>query len=162
MFNIAAVRFDAAHLFVNIGFGAIFGSLLTREIGTGYAWALIIAGGALGNVINVLVQRASHLSIGASTAVFSALGLLGAYLWTARRMLPHSWATRASPVVGAVILLGWLGTGDENTDIVAHLTGFVAGFVPGAPPIPLPFPDCGLENGTDSLGQLGCTSPSCP
>jgi len=24
-----------------------------------------------------------------------------------------------------------LGTGDERTDIVAHLTGFIAGFVPG-------------------------------
>ncbi|RLA58857.1 MAG: hypothetical protein DRQ89_14860, partial [Epsilonproteobacteria bacterium] len=25
----------------------------------------------------------------------------------------------------------WLGTGTERTDIVAHLTGFIAGFVPG-------------------------------
>ena len=28
-------------------------------------------------------------------------------------------------------MLAWLGTGDENTDIVAHLTGFVAGFTIG-------------------------------
>lgn len=123
---------DVAHLFVNIGFGAVFGSLLAREIGAGYAWALILIGGGIGNFMNVVVQRPAHISIGASTAVFAALGLLGAYLWTARRMLMHSWATRLSPVVGAVILLAWLGTGDENTDIVAHLTGFVAGFVPGA------------------------------
>jgi hypothetical protein len=27
--------------------------------------------------------------------------------------------------------LAWLGTGDERTDIVAHLTGFIAGFLPG-------------------------------
>ncbi|MFQ5634793.1 MAG: rhomboid family intramembrane serine protease [Gammaproteobacteria bacterium] len=123
---------DTAHLLVNIGFGAIFGTLLAREIGAGYAWALILLGGVGGNVMNVLVQRSAHLSIGASTAVFAALGLLGAYLWTARRMLMHSWASRLSPVVGAVILLTWLGTGDERTDIVAHLTGFLAGFVPGA------------------------------
>lgn len=123
---------DAAHLLVNIGFGTIFGSLFAREIGAGYAWALILLGGAAGNLMNVMVQRSTHLSIGASTAVFAALGLLGAYLWTARRMLTHSWATRLSPAVGAVILLTWLGTGGENTDIVAHLTGFAAGFVPGA------------------------------
>lgn len=126
------LHIDIAHLLVNVGFGAIFGSLLAREIGAGNAWGLILAGGGLGNVMNALVQRPTHISIGASTAVFAALGLLGAYLWTARRMLTHSWATRLSPVVGAVILLTWLGTGDERTDIVAHLTGFIAGFVPGA------------------------------
>ena len=27
-----------------------------------------------------------------------------------------------------VLLLAWLGTGGERTDIVAHLTGFLAGF----------------------------------
>lgn len=122
---------DTAHLLVNVGFGAIFGTLLAREIGPGYAWLLIVLGGTFGNVMNALVQRPTHMSIGASTAVFAALGLLGAYLWTARRMLMHSWASRLSPVVGALILLAWLGTGDERTDIVAHLTGFVAGFVPG-------------------------------
>lgn len=123
---------DRAHLFVNIGVGAIFGALLAREIGAGYAWLLILIGGAAGNLMNVFVQRPGHLSLGASTAVFAALGLLAAYLWTARRMLLHSWATRASPVVGAIILLAWLGTGTERTDIVAHLTGFIAGFAIGA------------------------------
>ncbi|MGI9341282.1 MAG: rhomboid family intramembrane serine protease [Gammaproteobacteria bacterium] len=122
---------DVAHLVVNIGFGAIFGTLLAREIGPGIAWLLIMLGGTVGNFMNVLVQQPTHMSIGASTSVFAALGLLGAYLWTARRMLMHSWAARLSPVVGALILLAWLGTGDERTDIVAHLTGFVAGFVPG-------------------------------
>ena len=122
---------DIAHVLVNIGFGAAFGTLLAREIGPGYAWALIVAGGIGGNAMNVVVQRASHTSIGASTAVFAALGLVGAYMWTARRMLMHSWASRVSPIVGAVIMLAWLGTGNERTDIVAHLTGFIAGFVLG-------------------------------
>jgi uncharacterized membrane protein len=31
-----------------------------------------------------------------------------------------------------VALLTYIGTGDERTDIVAHLTGFVAGAVGGA------------------------------
>ena len=35
-------------------------------------------------------------------------------------------------MVGAVVLLAWLGTGGERTDIVAHLTGFLAGFGMGA------------------------------
>lgn len=122
---------DVAHLSANLAIGAVFGTLLAREIGPGYAWAFILLGGAAGNFMNTLVQRPTHISIGASTAVFAALGLLGAYLWTARRMLMHSWASRLSPVVCAVILLAWLGTGNERTDIVAHLTGFVSGFVLG-------------------------------
>ena len=47
-------------------------------------------------------------------------------------MIHDSWARRWTPVVGAVVLLAWLGTGDERTDIVAHLTGFLAGFAIGA------------------------------
>lgn len=123
---------DVAHLFVNIGFGAVFGSLLARQIGYGLAWAAILAGGATGNLMNALVQQPWHTSIGASTAVFAALGSLGAYLWTARRLIHDSWARRWTPVVGAIVLLAWLGTGDERTDIVAHLTGFLAGFAIGA------------------------------
>lgn len=123
---------DIAHLFVNIGFGAVFGSLLVRQIGAGLAWLMILIGGTAGNFMNALVQQPWHTSIGASTAVFAALGLLGAYLWTGRRLIHDSWARRWTPVVGAVVLLAWLGTGDARTDIVAHLTGFVAGFVIGA------------------------------
>jgi rhomboid protease GluP len=123
---------DVAHLFVNIGFGAVFGSLLVRQIGVGLAWLMILIGGSAGNLINALVQKPWHTSIGASTAVFAALGLLGAYLWTGRRLIHDSWARRWTPVVGAIVLLAWLGTGDERTDIVAHLTGFLAGFAIGA------------------------------
>jgi membrane associated rhomboid family serine protease len=123
---------DVAHLFVNIGFGAVFGSLLARQIGFGLAWLMILVGGTTGNLMNAIVQQPWHTSIGASTAVFAALGLLGAYLWTGRRLIHDSWARRWTPVVGALVLLAWLGTGDERTDIVAHLTGFVAGFLIGA------------------------------
>ncbi len=123
---------DAAHLFVNIGMGAVFGSLLAREIGVGLAWLLILIGGTVGNLMNVIVQRPWHTAIGASTAVFAALGLLAAYLWTGKRLIRDSWARRWAPVVGAVVMLAWLGTGGERTDIVAHLTGFLAGFGMGA------------------------------
>lgn len=123
---------DVAHLVVNIGMGAVFGSLLAREIGVGLAWLLILIGGTVGNLMNVLVQRPWHTAIGASTAVFAALGLLAAYLWTGKQLIRDSWARRWAPVVGAVILLAWLGTGGERTDIVAHLTGFLAGFGMGA------------------------------
>ncbi len=122
---------DIGHVMVNIGFGAVFGGLLAREIGGGLAGVLILFGGIVGNLMNAAVQRASHSSIGASTAVFAALGSLSAWLWLGRRLDQTGWARRSAPLVGAIILLAWLGTGDERTDVVAHLTGFIAGFVPG-------------------------------
>jgi len=42
------------------------------------------------------------------------------------------WALRWAPLVGGVVLLAWFGTGDQKTDIVAHLTGFLAGTGLGA------------------------------
>jgi len=123
---------DIAHVLVNIGFGAVFVGLLARETGGGLAACLILLCGAGGNLMNVALQRAAHTSIGASTAVFAALGLLAAWLWLGRRLDQTGWARRSAPLVGAIVLLGWLGTGDERTDTVAHLTGFVAGFIAGA------------------------------
>lgn len=123
---------DIGHVMVNVGFGAVFGGLLAREIGGGLAGSLILFGGIVGNLMNAIVQRASHSSVGASTAVFAALGLLSAWLWLGQRLDQTGWARRSAPLVGAIILLAWLGTGNERTDIVAHLTGFVAGFVPGS------------------------------
>ena len=122
---------DIGHVWVNIGFGAVFGGLLAREIGGGLAACMVLFGGTVGNLMNAAVQRASHSSIGASTAVFAALGSLSAWLWLGRRLDQTGWARRAAPLVGAIVLLAWLGTGTERTDIVAHLTGFIAGFVPG-------------------------------
>jgi len=39
---------------------------------------------------------------------------------------------RSAPLVGGVALLAFTGTGGENTDILAHLAGFVAGVGIGA------------------------------
>ncbi len=122
---------DLGHLIGNLVFGAFFGALLSRQLGGGVAWFAILASGATGNALNVLLQR-EHFAIGASTSVFGALGLLAAWLWLAGPLQRDTWARRWAPVVGGLWLLTWLGTGGERTDIVAHLTGFVAGFVFGA------------------------------
>lgn len=122
---------DISHLLANLGFGAFFGALLAREVGPGLGWLMILMAGATGNLVNAAVQQPEHTAVGASTAVFAALGLLAAYWWTGKRLIREGWARRWAPVVGGIWLLTWLGTGDERTDIVAHLTGFVAGFVIG-------------------------------
>ena len=59
--------------------------------------------------------------------MFTALGLIAAYGW--RRHLRELDAVDAqdSPLIGGVALLAFTGTGGENTDILAHLVGFVVG-----------------------------------
>lgn len=123
---------DLSHLAGNIVFGAFFGLYVGRYLGSGIGWAGIVAGGALGNALNVLIQPARHLAIGASTAVFAALGLLVAYTWRRGFWKNTPWRTRVAPVTAGIGLLAFTGTGSgvegENVDVLAHLMGFVAGF----------------------------------
>ena len=60
--------------------------------------------------------------------MFAALGLVAGYVWRARLMSQERWVYRHGPIVGGLALLMYTGTGDENTDIGAHLFGFVCGF----------------------------------
>jgi len=126
---------DLGHLGGNIAFGGFFGLFAGRYLGNGVAWLAILMGGLLGNALNALIQPSGHLAIGASTAVFAALGLLGAYTWRRGFFRQTSWKTRAAPVTAAIGLLAFVGTGGGgeggNVDIIAHLTGFIAGFAIG-------------------------------
>lgn len=127
---------DGTHLVSNLGFGAVFGLLAGRILGGGVAWLTIVLAGTLGNAINALVRDADHVSIGASTAVFAALGIMVAH---ALRPPTHDrssaasekWAKRWSPLIGGVLLLAMLGIGGERTDVVAHVTGFLSGVLIG-------------------------------
>jgi membrane associated rhomboid family serine protease len=119
---------DAAHLFGNIAFGGFFAYSVARYFGAGFGWLAIVATGALGNLANGLLAGVEHRSIGASTAVFAALGLLSAYLWRRGFRSDASRRERMAPVVAGIGLLAFTGTGGVDTDIGAHLLGFVAGF----------------------------------
>lgn len=126
---------DFSHLAGNIVFGAFFGLYVGRYLGSGIGWAAILGAGALGNAINVLIQPGRHLAIGASTAVFAALGLLAAYTWRRGFLKNTPWRMRIAPVIAGIGLLAFTGTGSgvegDNVDVLAHLTGFIAGFGAG-------------------------------
>jgi rhomboid protease GluP len=96
------LHLDFGHIASNLVFGVIFVWLLAKETGPGIAWASTLLAGAAGNWLNALWQAPVHTSIGASTAVF-----------------------------GAVMLMAFLGFGEGNTDIGAHIGGFLAGLAGG-------------------------------
>ncbi|RPI16236.1 MAG: rhomboid family intramembrane serine protease [Lysobacterales bacterium] len=125
------LHLDVGHLLANLGFGTVFGLLAGQLLGTGVAWATVLAAAAGANLVNAFLQPANHSSVGASTAVFATLGLLAAYAWRRRHDAGDRWAYRWAPLVAGVILLGFTGAGGERTDVVAHLTGFAAGTLAG-------------------------------
>lgn len=126
------LHLSGPHLFANLGAGIWFGYLAGRQLGTGVAWLLIVAGGGIANLLEGLFGPPWHLSVGASTAVFTALGLMSAYTWRERLRLPQSWVQRWGPLVAGIVLLGWLGTAGKHTDIMAHVLGFAIGVLLGA------------------------------
>jgi len=119
---------DAAHVAANAIIGGIFAGLLCRELGSGLGWFLILASGVLGNVLNALVQNPAHGSIGFSTAVFGAAGILSGLRAVGRGLNFRGFAV---PVAAGLGLLAMLGSAGENTDLGAHLMGFAAGLILG-------------------------------
>jgi len=118
---------DAVHLIGNLTFGSFFGYYAGRCLGEGFGWSLVLLGGVLGNLVNAWVQSPLHRSVGASTAVFAALGLLAAYRWRHGFDAHTPWRVRLAPLYAALALLAFTGTAGETTDLGAHLFGFLAG-----------------------------------
>ena len=118
------------HLLGNLAIGGTFIILLCRELGSGLAWSLLLASGTCGNLLNAWVQSPDHRSVGASTAVFGAVGILAAISTVRyRHHLQRRWLI---PVAAGVALLAILGTEGKNTDLGAHLFGFCFGLFFGA------------------------------
>ena len=119
------------HLVGNLLFGLLFGLFAGRLLGSGVAWLAILLAGATGNALNTLLLESTHRAIGASTAVFAALGLLAGYVWRSKLVRQDHWPYRVGPIVGGFALLMYTGTGNENTDVGAHLLGFLSGLASG-------------------------------
>jgi membrane associated rhomboid family serine protease len=143
-FTALTLHVDATHLIANLGAGLWFGYLAGRVVGPGHTWLLTVIGAAVANLLEAVLGPDTHRSVGASTAVFTVLGLLSAYTWRIRFEMPQRWALRWGPLIAGALLLGWLGTGGvtgldkpeviaaSKTDIVAHASGFFVGVLAGA------------------------------
>lgn len=121
---------DTLHLLSNIFGIVIFGTAVASHCGWGVGWLMILLAGAAGNGLTAAWYRQAHLSIGASTAVFAAVGLSAALMsriFTER--YDRSWRSW-TPVAGGLALLGMMGAA-PHTDLAAHLFGFITGLLFG-------------------------------
>ena len=118
---------DLGHLAGNLAFGGLLGLLLAQPLGAGLAWLAILLAGAAGNAINAVLHPASHTGVGASTAVFAALGLLAALNVRRRASVWGRGLRRWLPLGASAMLLAYMGVGGERTDVGAHVAGLAAG-----------------------------------
>jgi len=122
---------DLPHLMGNLVIGGLFGLFVGQTLGSGLGWLAILVAGVAGNFLNAMIRQPGYTSIGASTAVFAALGILAGTTWTHRRRTSARTLARWTPLIGGAILLGYLGTGGERTDVGAHIFGFLVGLILG-------------------------------
>lgn len=123
---------DAGHLLSNLVFGGLFGLFAGKSFGSGLAWLCILLAGGLGNFVNAWLRPTGHTSVGASTAVFAAVGLLVSYAWRQEPGDAHVGLRRWAPLIGGLLLVSFLGTGGARTDVAAHALGFICGALVGA------------------------------
>ncbi len=87
--------------------------------------------GTLGNALSAWLQTPVHAAIGASTALFGALGIVAGFL-RQRRVVPWRGGIRRwAPLSAGILLLVFLGFGGERTDVGAHVAGFAIGGLSG-------------------------------
>ncbi|OIO04809.1 MAG: hypothetical protein AUJ49_02160, partial [Desulfovibrionaceae bacterium CG1_02_65_16] len=141
---------DPAHVASNAVVGGAFLILLSRRVGSGWAWLTAVLAGALGNGVNALVHTAlagpGHVSLGFSTAVFGVAGVLAGLkaaggegdlrpgpAFNIPDNIPgnvqihrpgRGWLV---PVAAGLALVATLGTAGEDTDLGAHFFGLLAG-----------------------------------
>jgi len=121
---------DVVHVLGNAFSCAVFGSLLMRRHGAGVGLLLLVVSGAAGNALAAAWHGARYHSVGASTALFGAIGVLAATELVRRRRLRIRWGQSWLPIAGALGLLAMLGTG-RGSDQTAHVFGLVAGLAAG-------------------------------
>lgn len=122
---------DAAHVLGNAFGSAVFVSAVCRGFGAGVGVLAVVLGGIVGNLLNALWRGAPHLSIGASTGVFAAVGLLAGAQLVRRRRMAQDWRRSWLPFGAAIAILAMIGVGPDS-DFLAHLFGVLSGVALGA------------------------------
>ncbi len=118
---------DLPHVGSNAVAMVFFLTAVCRSEGPGVGAALVLGAGALGNFCNAWSYGFDHISVGASTAVFGALGVLGGTGVVRRRRIGLRGRRAWVPLAAGLAILGMLGTGGQRVDLWAHFWGLAAG-----------------------------------
>jgi len=134
-FTALFLHVDASHLASNLLGGLLVFAAVLSTFGRVRGWSLIGLAAVAGNLAVAAANHPDpHASIGASTAVFAAVGLLTGR--AVRRALgtrhPHRGRAFFVPLAAGLTVLGLHGAGGPAVDVLAHGAGFAAGAILGA------------------------------
>jgi len=116
---------DGPHVLSNATASAVVVGAVSYEVGPGVGLWLVLLAGIGGNALTAIAHGTHHDSVGASTAMFGAIGILAATRLVSRERRPVA-RKRWMTVAASLALLGLLGTSPE-ADLLAHLFGLLVG-----------------------------------
>ncbi len=126
---------DSTHVVSNGLSGILVFAAVVSTLGRWRGWLALAIAAIAGNVAAAAVNVAGpYHSIGASTAVFAGVGILagrGIRIMT-RAPRAYRWRAMFIPLMAGFTVLGLYGAGGVHIDVIAHLTGFIAGVITGS------------------------------
>jgi len=125
---------NVEHLVSNVISGMFALSAMLSTLGRRRGWVLLALAAVMGNLATAALNYPGpYRSLGASTAIFAALGLLTGRAMRVLRLRhgPRRWRPLFVPLAAGGTLLGLFGAGGPRTDVGAHLAGFAAGLALG-------------------------------
>jgi rhomboid protease GluP len=131
LFTAVFLHSDLAHLASNVTFGLLVLGFTMARYGAGLALLCTLFAGAAGNLLGYFLRTDPYTGLGASGMMMGALGMLAVhsiYLW---RVSKKAFRYIASGVTAGFFLFVLFGF-SPNSDVIAHLGGFVAGIIFGA------------------------------
>jgi len=131
LFTAVQLHADLGHLAANVTTGFLLLGLAMGAYGFGWAMLATFLSGAAGNLAGWFLYDSSHRSLGASGMVLGALGLLTVQSLTFRKTnVPTRERLWVRGLFGGLLLLVLMGFSPQS-DIIAHVGGFVGGCVAG-------------------------------
>ena len=131
LFTAVFLHGDIAHLMANVTFGILVLGLTMGRFGAGLGLLSTLLAGAAGNVAGLTLYARPYTGLGASGMMMGALGMIAVHSIYLGRKNPRASRDILSGVGAGVLLFALFGT-SENSDVVAHFGGFIAGVFLGA------------------------------
>lgn len=142
---------NANHLMANATTGFVLMGLAMARYGAGVALLAAFVAGAVGNIASLLAYSEPHQSLGASGMVMGALGLVTVQSFYSWRNDPLGRRMFFRACAAGVLILALIGFSPDS-DIVAHVGGFVAGGIFGCGLCWLPSQR--VQGGAANLGAI--------
>ncbi len=114
------------HIFSNLLFFSLLLKPLIHFLNEGKAWFFVFLSGAAGNILSDYIYQIDHVSIGFSTAVFGAVGILSVLNFYNKE--ETSFIRQFLPFGAGLGLFAFTGISKE-VDVAAHFTGLLSGII---------------------------------